>query len=83
MMIVSDLGCARHQSRQLRLFGPEAQVMHDLIANLQGNQDYRTYICGYGHSHRLVVELDVPGMVAGLPQRGGVVRHLKDCSRPK
>lgn len=76
MMIVNDLGCVRHQVRQLRLFGPEAQVMHDLIANLPGTNDYHTYICCHGHSHRLVVELDVPRVMGGLPKPGRVLKIL-------
>jgi hypothetical protein len=76
MMIVNDLGCVRHQVRQLRLFGPEAQVMHDLIANLPGDKEYHTYICSHGHSHRLVVELDVPGAVAGLSKPRRIFKIL-------
>jgi hypothetical protein len=83
MMIVNDLGCIRHQLRQLRLFGPEAEVMHDLIANLPGDRECRTYICSQGNSHRLTVELDVPELVANMPRSARVIRRLPNQPRFK
>ncbi len=56
MLVVSDSGCNLHLPRRLKYFGPEAQVMREVIANLSPDGDGHTYICKLGHSHRLMVE---------------------------
>ena len=55
MLLITDFGCDLHRLRQLKYFGPEAQVMRVVIANLQPEGDCHTYICEHGHTHRLAV----------------------------
>ena len=56
MLLITDFGCDLHLLRRLKYFGPEAQVMRDVIANLHSEDDCHTYICEHGHTHRLAVE---------------------------
>lgn len=60
MLMVTDFGCDLHLPRRLKYFGPEAQVMREVIANLPADGDNHTYICEHGHSHRLLVEVQIP-----------------------
>lgn len=73
MLTITDLGCCRHNVRHLRLFGPEAYVMHDVLANLPGDAECHTYICHHGYSHRLAVEIDVPAAVAEAEKKSRLV----------
>ena len=59
MLLINDFGCDLHQLRRVRYFGVEAQVMRDIIANLPADGDGHTYICEHGHSHRLMVEVQM------------------------
>lgn len=53
MLTITDLGCDRHNLRQVTLSGVEAELMTDVLYNLTNDGEFHTYICEYGHSHRL------------------------------
>ena len=53
MLTITDLGCDRHNLRQITLSGIEAELMTDVLYNLTNDGDYHTYICECGHTHRI------------------------------
>ena len=53
MLTITDLGCDRHKRRQVILNGVEAEMMADFLYNLIKDGDFHTYICAYGHTHRI------------------------------
>jgi len=53
MLTITDLGCDRHKRRQVMLNGVEAEMMADFLYNLVKTGDFHTYICAYGHTHRI------------------------------
>jgi hypothetical protein len=53
MLTITDLGCDRHNRRQLTLGGVEAEIMGDVLYNLPNDGDSHTFICEYGHTHRI------------------------------
>lgn len=53
MLMITDLGCDRHNLRQVTLNGIEAELMTDVLYNLTSNGDFHTYICECGHTHRI------------------------------
>ncbi len=53
MLRLTDLGCKKHERRQLNLAGREAELMTDMLYNLPRKGDYHTFICEHGHTHRL------------------------------
>ncbi|MCL4501378.1 MAG: hypothetical protein M1438_05915 [Deltaproteobacteria bacterium] len=67
MLVITDFGCDVHLLRRLKYNGPEAQVMREVIANLPVDGYSHTYICEHGHSHRLMLELQMPeGVIGGI-----------------
>jgi hypothetical protein len=67
MLVVSDSGCNLHLPRRLKYFGPEAQMMKEVITNLPSDAGSHNYICSLGHSHTLIVEVSAPEcFVAGV-----------------
>jgi hypothetical protein len=59
MLKLIDLGCKRHKRRYVTLSGIEAQVMEDILYNLQRVSDSHIFICEHGHTHH-VYTLDFP-----------------------
>ena len=53
MLTITDLGCNRHNQRQLTLGGLEAEIMGDILYNLPKDGDFHTFICEHGHTHRI------------------------------
>ena len=53
MLTITDLGCDRHNRRQVMLSGVEAEMMTDVLYNLTNDGDFHTYICECGHTHRI------------------------------
>ena len=53
MLTITDLGCDRHNLRQVTLSGVEAEMMTDVLYNLTNDGDFHTYICECGHTHRI------------------------------
>jgi hypothetical protein len=53
MLTITDLGCDRHNLRQVTLSGIEAELMTDVLYNLTNDGDFHTYICEWGHTHRI------------------------------
>lgn len=53
MLTIMDHGCDRHKRRQVMLNGVEAEMMADFLYNLIKDGDFHTYICTYGHTHRI------------------------------
>jgi hypothetical protein len=57
MLTVTDSGCCKHKSYQVSFTGNKAFLMTRLIASLPVcNADY-TFICEYGHTHRVMANL--------------------------
>jgi hypothetical protein len=59
MLTITDLGCDRHNLRQVTLSGIEADLMTDVLYNLTNDGDFHTYICECGHTHRISFNLQV------------------------
>lgn len=53
MLMITDLGCDRHNSRHVTLSGVEAGLMTDVLYNLSHDGEFHTYICECGHTHRI------------------------------
>jgi hypothetical protein len=53
MLTITDLGCNRHNRRQVTLSGGEAEMVADILYNLTNDGDSHTYICECGHTHRI------------------------------
>ncbi len=53
MLTITDLGCNRHDRCQFTLGGVEAEIMGDILYNLPNDGDSHTFICEYGHTHRI------------------------------
>jgi hypothetical protein len=53
MLTITDLGCDRHNRRQVTLDGVEAEMISDVFYNLDKDGDFHTYICECGHTHRI------------------------------
>ena len=53
MLTITDLGCNRHDRCQFTLNGVEAEIMGDILYNLPNDGDSHTFICEYGHTHRI------------------------------
>jgi hypothetical protein len=54
MLKVMDCGCSEHKSCQATFTGNKAVMMERFIVNLPRCDGYYTYICEYGHTHRIV-----------------------------
>jgi len=53
MLMITDLGCDRHNQRRVTLSGIEAELVTDVLYNLTNNGEFHTYICECGHTHRI------------------------------
>jgi len=53
MLTITDLGCDRHNRRQVTFNGVEAEMMTDFLYNLTKVGEFHTYICECGHTHRI------------------------------
>lgn len=57
---LTDLGCRRHNQRQVLLCGSEAELMKNILYNLPRDGDFHIYICNHGHTHRVCFEMWLP-----------------------
>jgi len=57
MLTVTDCGCGEHKSYQVACTGNKALMMTRLITNLPMCGKYYTFICEYGHTHRVIANL--------------------------
>jgi hypothetical protein len=57
MLTVTDCGCCKHKSYQVTFTGNKALMMIRLITNLPMCGEYYTFICEYGHTHRVIANL--------------------------
>ena len=57
MLTVTDCGCCEHKSCQVTFTGNKALIMARLITNLPMCGKYYTFICEYGHTHRVIANL--------------------------
>lgn len=57
MLMITDLGCDRHNLRHVTLNGVEADLMTDILYNLSHDGEFHTYICECGHTHRISFNL--------------------------
>ena len=53
MLKLSDLGCKEHKGCQITLSGTEAELMEGILGNLHQEGEFHTFICQYGHTHRV------------------------------
>jgi hypothetical protein len=53
MLMITDLGCDRHNLRHVTLSGVEAELMTDVLYNLSNYGEFHNYICECGHTHRI------------------------------
>ena len=54
---VSDLGCMTHGKRELTFSGSKAELMEVIIRNLHRDGEFHTFVCQYGHTHRLGIQI--------------------------
>ena len=59
MLTVIDCGCAEHKSSQVTFTGNKALMMTRFINNLPMCGTNYTFICEYGHTHRVIANLPV------------------------
>jgi len=57
MLTVTDCGCCEHKLYQVTFTGNKALMMTRLITNLPMCREYYTFICEYGHTHRVIANL--------------------------
>ena len=53
MLTLIDQGCRKHQSRNVVLSKPQAEMLEDIMFNLPKEGKCRTYICEHGQTHHL------------------------------
>jgi hypothetical protein len=53
MLELTDHGCNKHILLKLKLMGVEAERVKNIVFNLPREGDFHTYICEYGHTHRI------------------------------
>jgi hypothetical protein len=53
MIKVIDHGCSKHSWSQLLLNEPEAELVKNILFNLPRLGNFHTFICDFGHTHRL------------------------------
>jgi hypothetical protein len=58
MLKINDSGCKKHDGRQFTLYGGEADIIGDMLSNLPNDGNSHTFICEYGHTHR--VSFNIP-----------------------
>ena len=85
MLTITDLGCNRHNRRQFTLGGVEAEIMGDILYNLPNDGDSHTFICEYGHTHRISFNIQL-GKLYRLSdyvlQKEGTFREGRNQDRP-
>ena len=59
MLTITDLGCKRHNRRQFTFGGDDAEIMRDILYNLPNHGDFHTFICEFGHTHRISFNLQL------------------------
>jgi hypothetical protein len=57
MVELSDSGCGQHPPRNFQLSDSIAQLVCQLVANLPAKGGWATFICEYGHTHCLKIQL--------------------------
>jgi len=57
MLTVTDCGCCEHESCQVTFTGNKASMMTRFITNLPMCGKHYTFICEYGHTHRVIANL--------------------------
>jgi hypothetical protein len=57
MLTVTDCGCLEHKSCQATFTGNRALMMTRFITNLPMCGKHYTFICEYGHTHRVIANL--------------------------
>jgi hypothetical protein len=72
MLKLMDSGCNEHHRRRLRFSGTEANLLATIIYNLPHNGDCYTYICEYGHTHRLTFQIQADRARTAKPSQGVV-----------
>ncbi len=53
MLKLTDMGCREHKQRHVTLSGIEAQVMKDILFNLQRVGNSHIFICEHGNTHHV------------------------------
>ncbi len=53
MLKITDRGCNQHDRSQVIMFGPEAELIKDIIYNLPRKGEFHTFICEHGHTHHI------------------------------
>jgi hypothetical protein len=80
MLTITDCGCSEHQSHQVIFNGVQATMMERFISNLPINGLNYTYICEYGHTHRVIPHFPHEKIVAleygGLAQEARPIRFI-------
>jgi hypothetical protein len=59
MLTITDLGCKRHNRRQFTFGGDEAELVREILYNLPNDGECHTFICEYGHTHRISFHLQL------------------------
>jgi len=79
MLIITDCGCTEHESYQVTFDGVQAAMMEHFVTNLPIYGLNYSYICEYGHTHRVIPNFSQEEMAAvenaGLAREAGPV-HL-------
>lgn len=57
MLKIIDPGCHKHNWSQLTLFGPQAELMKDILYNLPREGGFHTFICEHGHTHHVSFQI--------------------------
>ena len=57
MVTITDCGCYKHKTRQVKFSGVKATMVQCLIANLLMVGQGYTYLCEHGYTHRLILNL--------------------------
>ena len=57
MLTITDCGCYKHKTRQVKFSGDKATMVERLVANLLVVESGYTYLCEHGYTHRLILNL--------------------------
>jgi len=76
MLTVTDCGCGEHKSYQVTFTGNKALIMTRFIANLPMCGKYYTFICEYGHTHRVMANLPTHKIAATPLVERGLVKEV-------
>ena len=80
MLKIIDPGCTKHKPRQFTLDGVAAEIMGDILYNLPKVGEFHTFICEYGHTHRINFNMQVAklySLSAMFSGKGGRTGRLK------